>query len=82
MSGVTRDRTYRPTGNRLVRSGLANPAILEPLASLANADRRSGCSGSGAILQNVPDLPQRRGDAGQGSDMGDAEQPACDLLPG
>ncbi|MDG2422457.1 MAG: hypothetical protein P8M22_00610 [Phycisphaerales bacterium] len=83
MHGIARDRRNRRTSKWQVMTEAKNACILEPLAILA-ASHGSGWnlsrSAVGPVLEDMPDLPEGCGDAGQGSNMSDAEDPAGDLL--
>ncbi|MEE2908445.1 MAG: hypothetical protein VX527_11525 [Planctomycetota bacterium] len=82
MYGIARDRKARTTDKWQVLTGVDHATILEPLAVLAGTDLVEGCPrGSAmAVLEDMPNLPQGGRDAGQGSNVGDAEDPANDLL--
>lgn len=84
MYGMARDRREHANEKRQLLTGVDHAAILEPLAVLAEVDLVEGCPDRSAmaVLEDVPNLPKCGGDTGQGSDMGNAEDPAHDSLAG
>ena len=81
MGGAARDLHYRDGVNRVINA-VENAHILEPLSRLASATRPFQLKERSVVhvLEDMPDLPECCGDAGQGGNVSKGKQPTGDLL--